>query len=99
MKEIVKNITKGEDMEISICVGSACHLKGSYDVIRAMENMVKENGMEEQITIKAAFCLGQCTKAVSVKFGGNIHSVRKDNVGEFFENHVLAKAKKLEAEK
>ncbi|HKL11172.1 MAG TPA: (2Fe-2S) ferredoxin domain-containing protein [Clostridia bacterium] len=86
-------------MEISICVGSACHLKGSYDVIRAMEKLVEENGMEKQITIKAAFCLGQCTKAVSVKFDGKIHSVRKDSVREFFENHVLAKAKKAEAEK
>ncbi|PLX33175.1 MAG: hypothetical protein C0604_03985 [Clostridiales bacterium] len=86
-------------MEISICVGSACHLKGSYDVIRAMEKLVKEKGMEDAITIKAAFCLGQCTKAVSVQFDGKIHSVRKETVGDFFENHVLAKAKEMEAQK
>ncbi len=86
-------------MEISICVGSACHLKGSYDVIRAMEKLVEEKGMQEQITIKAAFCLGQCTKAVSVKFEEKIYSVRKETVGKFFEDHVLAKAKEMEDEK
>lgn len=86
-------------MEISICVGSACHLKGSYEVIRAMESIVREKGMEKEITIKAAFCLGQCTKAVSVKFDGKIHSVRKETVDEFFENHVIAKLKQTEAVK
>ena len=100
MEKIVKNITKkGDAMEINICVGSACHLKGSYDVIKAMETLVKENEVEEKITIKAAFCLGHCTKAVSVKFDGEIYSVRKETAKEFFESHVMKRLNETEAKK
>lgn len=99
MEEIVKNITKGDAMEISICVGSACHLKGSYDVIKSIETLVKDGGLEDRVIIKAAFCLGQCTKAVSVKFEGDIYSVRKETVEEFFKSHVMKRLRETEAQK
>ncbi len=76
-------------LNISVCVGSACHLKGSYDVISVFKEYVEENKLEKNITIKAAFCLGHCTNAVSVKFNEKIYSVEPNSAKEFFENTIM----------
>lgn len=80
-------------MDICICVGSACHLKGSYEVIKAVEGLVAENGLEDRVAVKGAFCLGQCTRAVSVSVDGTLYSVSKDHVDGFFRQAVLERLK------
>ncbi len=75
---------------ISICVGSSCHLKGSYDVIKRLQSLIKENGLEDEVEIKAEFCLGNCTKSVSVKVDeSGPYSVNMENVDEFFAEIIL----------
>jgi len=75
-------------MVIQVCIGSVCHLRGSYDVIGQLEKLIEKNEMTDKVSIKAAFCLGHCVGAVSVKFNGEIYSVQPSNVEEFFENVV-----------
>ena len=36
-------------MIINVCVGSSCHLKGSYDVIQKLKEMIEENKLEDKI--------------------------------------------------
>ncbi|WP_353893666.1 (2Fe-2S) ferredoxin domain-containing protein [Proteinivorax hydrogeniformans] len=75
---------------INVCIGSACHLKGAYDVINKFEKILEERKLEDKVELKAAFCLGECTKAVSVKIDdGPIHSLTADKVEEFLEKEVL----------
>jgi len=75
---------------IQVCIGSACHLKGSYNVINKLQELIKEKKLEQKITVKAAFCLGQCTKAVSVKVNeGDVHSLNEERV-EVFLDALLA---------
>ena len=59
-------------MKIFVCVGSSCHLKGSYHILEAFKQAVTENGLEEQISLSAAFCLGQCRDGVSIKIDDEI---------------------------
>lgn len=77
-------------VELSICVGSACHLKGSYDVIEKFKGCVEGNNLKDSVVIKAAFCLGQCTQAVSVKFNEKIYSVLPETAESFFDEVVKA---------
>lgn len=51
---------------IKVCIGSACHLKGSYEVIRGIQKYLEEHEITN-IELKSSFCLGQCSKAVSVE--------------------------------
>jgi NADH:ubiquinone oxidoreductase subunit E len=68
-------------IEISVCVGSACYLKGSNDVIKAFQDGIKAHHLEDYILLKGAFCQGNCQKAVSVKVGErHIHSLCKEDV-------------------
>lgn len=50
-------------MNIYVCVGSSCHLKGSYQIIDLMKKALEENGLTDQVNLSAAFCLGKCTLA------------------------------------
>lgn len=53
-------------MILSVCVGSACHIKGSYEVIKILEKLIVKEKLEDKIVLKASFCLGNCTESVSV---------------------------------
>jgi NADH:ubiquinone oxidoreductase subunit E len=75
---------------ISICVGSACHLKGSYKVIEALQRLIKENNVFDMVEIKGAFCIGRCTEAVSVTVNDNeFFSLNENNVDSFFYETIM----------
>ena len=54
-------------MTIKVCVGSSCHLKGSYDVIEAFKEVLKKYDVEDLIDLQASFCLGHCATGVTVE--------------------------------
>lgn len=81
--------------ELKVCVGSACHLKGSYNVIETFKDSIRSSNISTKIEIKAAFCLGHCTEAVSVSLDGVIYSVSPNNAEEFFEKYVMKSVRKL----
>ena len=78
-------------MVINVCIGGACHLKGSYDIIKIFEKLIEENKLSEKLSVKASFCLGNCVGAVSVKFDDKVYSVQPDTANEFFESVVREK--------
>ncbi len=42
-------------MRVSICIGSACHLKGSREVIQKLQKLVAENGLEDKVDLNGDF--------------------------------------------
>ena len=42
---------------INVCIGSACHLKGSYDVIEEFKKKIDECSLQGEVELKAAFCM------------------------------------------
>ncbi len=89
-------------MVVKVCVGSSCHLKGSYDVIEALKAVIKKYDVEDLVDLQASFCLGHCAKGVTIKAedfeaasvertGSNellLHNVDKDNAEELFAKEV-----------
>lgn len=71
-------------MILKVCIGSACHIKGSYDVIKIITEIIETEGLEKEIELKACFCLNNCTKGVSVMIEGeeNIYSFSKEDTEE-----------------
>lgn len=71
-------------MDVSVCIGSACHIKGSYDVIREFQRVLEDYDLEDKITLKGVFCLNHCTKAVSTRINNDeIVSMSKETVEPF----------------
>lgn len=80
-------------MLINICIGSACHLKGSYNVINELQQLIEEDSNGSQIELKSVFCLGHCQAGVSVQIDEEptIYSVSKESVKDFYYNIVIPK--------
>lgn len=80
-------------MEIIICVGSSCHLKGSHGIIKKLESLIEEYNMGDKIVLKASFCMGNCTKGVCATLNGKlIDYLTIDNVDAFFRKNILEEA-------
>lgn len=77
-------------MTVNVCVGSSCHLKGSYKIITLLTDALKANGLEDKVELGAAFCLGRCTDGVSMKVDDEIVcGVCPENFEEFFSKHII----------
>ena len=77
-------------MLVNVCIGSSCHLKGSYEIINTLKNLISEHKLEDKVELAAAFCLGQCLNGVTVKIDGElVLGVSPDNVTELFRERIL----------
>ena len=75
---------------ISVCLGSACHLKGAGAVLEAFLSLVEKHQSQAVVQLAGAFCQGNCTEGVVVKIDDLILThVTKDQVHGLFEKYVL----------
>ncbi|MBO8140259.1 MAG: NAD(P)H-dependent oxidoreductase subunit E [Thermosipho sp. (in: Bacteria)] len=65
-------------MTIKICMGSSCHLKGSYEIIEKIKEMNIKN-----LKLVGSLCFGKCSDGINLEINGNIISnVSPENVQE-----------------
>lgn len=77
-------------MELSVCIGSSCHLKGAYNVIQVFQQMIEENSLHDKIDFKATFCMKQCqNEGVGVAIDGEKYNVVPEAAREFFQSRVI----------
>ncbi len=77
-------------MKLLVCVGSSCHLKGSYSVIQKMKEIIEKYQMEDKIELQASFCLGNCASGVTLKADEMLlHHVSVENAEDIFVSQVL----------
>ncbi len=78
-------------MKVTVCIGSSCHLKGSRQVVEALQQKVAEHGLKEKVELGGTFCMGKCQQGVCVTVDGQFHSVSPDTVEDFFRAEILEK--------
>lgn len=77
-------------MNVCVCVGSSCHLKGSYNIIQLMKQHLEQHGLTDQVNLSAAFCLGRCEQGVSIKVDDEIVTgLNPDNFEQIFNEKIL----------
>ena len=76
-------------MTIKVCVGSSCHLKGSYEVIEAFKEVLKKYDVEDVIELQASFCLGHCAQGVTVGCEGLEAAEHGPQVEETTDGFIL----------
>ena len=77
--------------KITVCIGSSCHIKGSRQVVEALQQLISEKGVGDKIELSGTFCMGQCQQGVCVTVDGAFYSVTPESVADFFEKDVLSK--------
>jgi NADH-quinone oxidoreductase subunit G len=83
-----------EKVQVSVCVGTNCYLRGSYDTLKKLTNLAKEAGIADKVDFKATFCFEKCKASPNVKVGDKIYgAITPDKAEEFFAETVKAAAK------
>lgn len=81
-------------MIVYVCVGSGCHLKGSYNIINRFKTAIQEKSLVHQIELKASFCLGQCMSGVTIQVDQEIiTNVNEENFEAIFNASILSRLK------
>lgn len=78
-------------MRVTICIGSACHLKGSREIIQQLQALVNQHGVADKVDLNGSFCSGNCVNGVCVTVDGTLHSLKPEDTKEFFEKEILGR--------
>lgn len=81
-------------MDVIVCIGSGCHLKGSHQVIERLLMLIEEHGLESKVRVKAAFCRGKCQKGVAMSIDDKeILNVSPATIDAIFDEYIIGDAK------
>lgn len=78
-------------MNVTICIGSSCHLKGSREIVHTLERLVEEYKIKDQVELNGSFCMGNCMKGVCVKVDEQLFSLSPEDTEEFFKKQILGR--------
>jgi len=79
-------------VDIRVCVGTSCHLNGSYNVVQEIQQLIEEHSLHEEIEFEAVFCAKQCqATGVSIKVNDDSYRVEPTQVNEFFHEKIMSR--------
>ncbi len=83
-------------LEVSVCIGTNCFVKGSYDLMKKLIELSKAKKLDDKIEFKGTFCLENCACGPSIKVGAgnNKYGVNLKEAEEFFEKEIIPQIRK-----
>ena len=78
---------------VQICVGSSCHLKGTAVIVSKINEMIKDQHLEDDVILIGSFCAGKCNReGVTIQVDDDIFTgVTPENFDVFFEEEIMAR--------
>jgi len=64
--------TGTDNLEVNVCFGTSCFLKGSQKVLQGVLDYLRANELENRVNVSASFCFEQCDRGPTVKIGDNV---------------------------
>jgi NADH-quinone oxidoreductase subunit G len=75
---------------VSVCIGTNCYIRGSYDTLKRLMEAARRGGLEEAFDFQATFCFENCKASPNVRVGEEIHGgVTPEEADEFFRSRLL----------
>ena len=78
-------------MNVTICIGSSCHVKGSRQVVEQLQQLINENNLGDKVELSGTFCMGKCQQGVCVSIDNEFYSVTPESAADFFKENIKAK--------
>lgn len=73
-----------------LCMGSACHQLGVYEVLPKIQQLMAEYDLEDKIELKGSFCLETCSYGIVMKFKDyHFVNINPQNVEDKFFQEIL----------
>jgi NADH:ubiquinone oxidoreductase subunit E len=63
-------------INVELCMGSACFVRGNRKVAAAIRMFLAENGLIDRVRITGALCGGRCGEGPTVTINGTIYRNR-----------------------
>lgn len=79
-------------INVTICIGSSCHIKGSRIVVEKLQQLVVKNKLTDKVKLDGTFCMGKCQQGVCVTVDDKFFSVTPEDTEDFFNKEILARA-------
>jgi len=54
---------------VTVCVGSSCHVRGSREVLKRFAELMKQNGLEDEVVLSGSFCMDRCGEGMNWRIG------------------------------
>ena len=71
-------------------MGSACHSKGSAEVVEIIKNFLNKYDIEHKIKFSGVLCLGKCKEGINILWQGKRFShINKDNISQFLVREIM----------
>lgn len=68
----LSEITGAPKLPVSVCVGTACHLRGAQDLLKDLLRWVEQADLSERFDIQATFCMERCELGPTVRVNGHV---------------------------
>ena len=81
-------------MNVYICIGSSCYLKGSRDIITILERLINIHNVKDKVTLMGSVGTGHWGGGVGCKIGDEIDSLAPAKTEEFFVKEGLGRLNK-----
>ncbi len=79
-------------VELTVCIGTSCHLRGAEKVIKTFQQLITSNRLEKKINLQGTFCMGKCSgKKVLVSINEAAYETSPEEAESFFLTEVLNK--------
>lgn len=82
-------INSNNKLNLIVCIGSSCHLRGSRDVVQILEKLVASKDVGDKVNLSGSFCMGECTNGVCVSVNGKKFSLTPSTTESFFEKEIM----------
>ncbi len=77
-------------LEVKVCVGSSCHVKGGSITLKALEALIDKKDLSDKIDLRADLCLGNCLDAPNVVVDGEVYGgITPEKVENFFLDQIM----------
>ena len=70
-------------MKITVCIGSSCHVRGSRQVVEQLQDLIRKNGLGDEVELCGSFCIGNCQQGVCVTVDDEFCSVTPEGTAAF----------------
>lgn len=59
-------------LEINVCVGTSCYLKGSQTILHKLLHHIDKNNLKDYVDVSATFCMEHCDKGPTLRIGDTV---------------------------
>lgn len=78
-------------VDVAVCLGTSCYLKGSYNVMHNLMARLTEMGLANRVNLHGTFCFENCHESPCVKVDGEVkgYSGAQDIVDGIISERIL----------